>query len=211
MDAVHKLRGKKGTKVTITVVREDEDDPIDFDIVRDIIEIKSVKHKIYHEDIGYIRISSFQGTTADELDKALKEIDTKDVPLKGLVLDLRNNPGGLLNQSVKVSDMFLKSGVIVSSKGRAKDSEHVYTARDDGYRTPMSCNYPDQRRNRQCGGDCIRSASRQQEGCTAGHSELWKGIGTDHCSSEGWFGSQTDDRKVLYACRGIYPGQGNCS
>jgi len=133
MDAVHKLRGKKGTKVTITVVREDEDDPIDFDIVRDIIEIKSVKHKIYHEDIGYIRISSFQETTADELDKALKEIDTKDVPLKGLVLDLRNNPGGLLNQSVKVSDMFLKSGVIVSSKGRAKDSEHVYTARDDGY------------------------------------------------------------------------------
>ena len=133
MDAVHKLRGKKGTKVTITIVREDEDDTIDFDIVRDIIEIKSVKHRIYHEDIGYIRISSFQETTADELDKALKEINTEDVPLKGLVLDLRNNPGGLLGQSVRVSDMFLKSGVIVSSKGRTKDSGHVYTARDDGY------------------------------------------------------------------------------
>lgn len=132
MDAVHKLRGKKGTKVTITVVREDEDDPIDFDIVRDIIEIKSVKHRTYYEDIGYIRISNFQETTADELDKALKEINTKDVPLKGLVLDLRNNPGGLLGQSVEVSDMFLKSGVIVSSKGRAKDSEHIYTARDNG-------------------------------------------------------------------------------
>ncbi|MEA3487162.1 MAG: S41 family peptidase [Thermodesulfobacteriota bacterium] len=133
MDAVHRLRGKKGTKVTITIVREDEDDPIDFDIVRDIIEIKSVKHKIYYENIGYIRISNFQETTADELDKAIKEIDTENIPLKGLVLDLRNNPGGLLGQSVKVSDMFLKSGVIVSSKGRAKNSEHIYTARDDGY------------------------------------------------------------------------------
>ncbi len=132
MDAVHKLRGKKGTKVTITIVREDEDDPIDFDIVRDIIEIKSVKHRTYYEDIGYIRISNFQETTADELDKALKEINAGDVHLKGLVLDLRNNPGGLLGQSVKVSDMFLKSGVIVSSKGRTKDSEHIYTARDDG-------------------------------------------------------------------------------
>ena len=131
-DAVHKLRGKKGTKVTITIVREDEDDPIDFDIIRDIIEIKSVKHKIYYKNIGYIRISSFQETTADELDKALKEINTEDVPLKGLVLDLRNNPGGLLGQSVRVSDMFLKSGVIVSSKGRAKNSEHIYTARNDG-------------------------------------------------------------------------------
>ncbi|MBW2631037.1 MAG: S41 family peptidase [Deltaproteobacteria bacterium] len=133
MDAVHRLRGKRGTKVTITIVREDEDDPIDFDIVRDIIEIKSVKHRTYYEDIGYIRISNFQETTADELDKALKEINTEDAPLKGLVLDLRNNPGGLLGQSIKVSDMFLKSGVIVSSKGRAKDSEYIYTARDDGY------------------------------------------------------------------------------
>jgi len=132
MDAVHKLRGKRGTKVTITIVREDEDDPIDFDIVRDIIEIKSVKHRTYYKDIGYIRISNFQETTADELGKALKEIKTEDIPLKGLILDLRNNPGGLLGQSVKVSDMFLKAGVIVSSKGRAKDSEHVYTAVDDG-------------------------------------------------------------------------------
>ncbi|MBW2599105.1 MAG: S41 family peptidase [Deltaproteobacteria bacterium] len=132
IDAVHRLRGKKGTKITITIIREGEDNSIDFDIVRDIIEIKSVKQKTYSGDIGYIRISNFQETTADELDKALKEINAGDVHLKGLILDLRNNPGGLLSQSVKVSDMFLKSGVIVSSKGRAKDSGHVDTARDDG-------------------------------------------------------------------------------
>ncbi len=132
LDAVHSLRGKKGTKVTITIIREGESNPIDFDIVRDIIEIKSVKQKIYSSDIGYIRISNFQETTADELNEAFKEIYAGDVLLKGLVLDLRNNPGGLLDQSVKVSDAFLKSGAIVSSRGRTKSSERVYEAQDDG-------------------------------------------------------------------------------
>jgi len=132
MDAVHKLRGEKGTKVTITVVREGEDDPIPFDIVRDVIEIKSVKHKIYDGDIGYIRISNFQETTADELNAALTKIGTGDTPLKGLVLDLRNNPGGLLTQSIEVSDAFLKSGTIVSSKGRTKTSRRIAAAKDDG-------------------------------------------------------------------------------
>ncbi|MDO9515404.1 MAG: S41 family peptidase, partial [Syntrophales bacterium] len=132
MDAVHKLRGEKGTKVTITVAREGEDEPIPFDIVRDLIEVKSVKHRIYDGNIGYIRISSFQETTAGELGEALTKIGAGDAPLKGLVLDLRNNPGGLLDQSVKVSDAFLKSGVIVSSKGRRKSSERIYEARDDG-------------------------------------------------------------------------------
>ena len=133
MDAVHRLRGKRGTKVTITVLRKDEKEPIDFEIVRDIIEIKSVKHRIYNESIAYIRISNFQETTADELDKAFKEIREKDISMKGIVLDLRNNPGGLLGQSIDVSDMFLTSGVIVSSRGRDEDSERIYKARDDGY------------------------------------------------------------------------------
>jgi len=132
MDAVHKLRGEKGTKVTITVAREGEDDPITFDIVRDLIEIKSVKHKIYYGNIGYIRISNFQETTADELAEALTKIGAGNAPLKGLVLDLRNNPGGLLGQSVEVSDAFLKSGVIVSSKGRTKSSRRISEARDNG-------------------------------------------------------------------------------
>ncbi|HPQ44182.1 MAG TPA: S41 family peptidase [Syntrophales bacterium] len=132
MDAVHGLRGEKGTKVTITVIREGEKNPIDFDIVRDMIEIKSVKQKMYSKDIGYIRISNFQETTADELDEALKELYAGGVLLKGLVLDLRNNPGGLLDQSVKISDAFLKSGQIVSSRGRTKSSERVYKAQDDG-------------------------------------------------------------------------------
>jgi len=132
MDAVHRLRGERGTKVTITVTRAGEDSPIEFEIVRDIIEVKSVKHKIYHGDIGYLRISNFQETTADELGTALVEIGSEAALLRGLVLDLRNNPGGLLGQSVEVSDAFLKAGIIVSSKGRKEDSERVAEARDDG-------------------------------------------------------------------------------
>ncbi len=132
MDAVHKLRGEKGTKVTITVRREGEEEPKTFEIIRDIIEIKSVKNKIYDGDIGYIRISNFQETTSSELDVALKSISSGASPLKGIVLDLRNNPGGLLTESVDVSDAFLKSGTIVSSKGRSKSSERISEARDDG-------------------------------------------------------------------------------
>lgn len=83
-------------------------------------------------DIGYIRISNFQETTADELGVVLKEIGGGKAPLKGIVLDLRNNPGGLLSQSIAISDAFLKSGMIVSSKGRTKSSERIAEAGNDG-------------------------------------------------------------------------------
>ncbi|MBN2567951.1 MAG: S41 family peptidase [Deltaproteobacteria bacterium] len=131
-DAVHKLRGKAGTEVTITIRRKGLDKPKDFIITRAVIEIKSVKHKVYHDNIGYLRISNFQETTTTELNKALNSLIKEVVPLKGLILDLRNNPGGVLEQSIKVSDAFLKSGVIVSTKGRAKKSGTVYTAKNDG-------------------------------------------------------------------------------
>ncbi|TFG36978.1 MAG: S41 family peptidase [Syntrophobacterales bacterium] len=132
MDAVHKLRGKKGTKVTVTIQREGFEKPRDFEIIRDIIKIESVKYKIYPDKIGYIKLSNFQETTLDELKKALGEMAEEEPSLTGLVLDLRNNPGGLLDQSVSVSDIFLKSGIIVSSKGRTKSTEKIYRAKDDG-------------------------------------------------------------------------------
>ncbi|MBE9547214.1 MAG: S41 family peptidase [Proteobacteria bacterium] len=131
MEAVKKLRGPKDTKVTITVVREGMAEPKDFVITRAIIKIKSVKYKVY-DDIGYVRISAFQGKTADDLKKALQDINKEADSLKGLVLDMRNNPGGLLDQAVKVSDAFIKSGVIVSTKGRVESVENTYMAKDDG-------------------------------------------------------------------------------
>jgi len=131
-EAVKRLRGPKDTKVTITIMREGMTRPKDFVITRSIIKIRSVRTQVYDQHIGYIRISSFQERTADDTKKALKEIETKASPLKGIVIDMRNNPGGLLNQSVEVSDLFLKSGVIVSTRGRSKSMETKSTAKDDG-------------------------------------------------------------------------------
>jgi len=132
MDAVKQLRGPKDTKVTITILREGLAKPKDIEINRSTINVRSVKSKVYDDSIGYIRISSFQERTFDDLKKALREIEAKARPLKGIVLDMRNNPGGLLNQSVDVSDAFLKSGIIVSTRGRSKSMESKSEAKDDG-------------------------------------------------------------------------------
>jgi carboxyl-terminal processing protease len=132
MEAVKKLRGPKDTNVTITIVRENMLQPRDFILTRAIIQIKSVKAKTFDDHIGYIRIASFHERTAVDLRKALDEVAEKAKPMKGLVLDLRNDPGGLLTQAIEVSDMFLKSGIIVSTRGRTKNMETKTMARDNG-------------------------------------------------------------------------------
>ncbi|OPY91106.1 MAG: putative CtpA-like serine protease [Syntrophus sp. PtaU1.Bin208] len=133
MEAVTKLRGPKDTKVTITIMRENLSKPKDIPIARAIIQIKSIKARKIDDQFGYVRISSFQERTSEDLKKALSELTGKSpAPLKGLILDMRNNPGGLLAQSVEVSDIFLKSGTIVSTKGRIKSVESKSVAKDDG-------------------------------------------------------------------------------
>ena len=132
LDAVKQLRGPKDTKVTITILREGMAKPKDIELIRSIISIKSVKSKVFDDHIGYIRISAFQERTGDDLKKIIREIESKAHPLKGIVLDMRNNPGGLLHQSVEVSDAFLKSGSIVSTRGRAKSMESQTAAKDNG-------------------------------------------------------------------------------
>lgn len=133
MDAVKVLRGKKGTKVTITIVHEGERKPVDMTITRDVIPLISVRgyrradqagHWDYMVDpehkLGYIRLTAFQENTVEDLDKAVKELEGQG--MKGLVLDLRFNPGGLLSSAVAVSDRFLEEGTIVSTRGRAVQS-----------------------------------------------------------------------------------------
>ena len=131
-DAVQRLRGPKGTQVTISIMREGFDKPRDFTITRDIIKIISVKHRMLENRIGYIRIASFHENTADETKKALKNLETGAHSLKGLIIDVRNNPGGLLDQAIKVSDIFLRNGVVVSTKGRNKAADKTFKAIDDG-------------------------------------------------------------------------------
>ncbi|MCD6353150.1 MAG: S41 family peptidase [Proteobacteria bacterium] len=131
MDAVKKLRGKKGTKVTISIMREGVTRPQDFTITRDVIEIKSVKFKVLNEKIGYIRVTQFQEQTIKEFRKACSEIEAKVPSLLGLILDLRNNPGGLLQQAVKMADEFIDSGLIVYTEGRSKDQRMEFKAQQN--------------------------------------------------------------------------------
>jgi len=131
-EAVKEMRGKKGTDITITIVREGLTKPKDVTITRDVIKIKSVKYKLLDEYYGYIRIAQFQENTDRELVKALKALnkDSKG-KMKGLILDLRNNPGGLLEQAVEVADEFLAKGKIVYTDGRAASQKMEFFAQPD--------------------------------------------------------------------------------
>jgi carboxyl-terminal processing protease len=137
MESVKRLRGAKGTKVTITIMREGFTTPKDFVLVRDVIPIRSVRHELLEKHYGYIRVSQFQEKTDGEFDKHLKALEEESKgALKGLILDLRNNPGGLLDQAVKVSDRFLESGLIVSMEGRKEDQKMKFYAHPQGTISP---------------------------------------------------------------------------
>ena len=122
MEAVKLIRGPKGSKVKLTIRRSGLEKPIEFVITRDVIPIRSVRSSFLPSDIGYIRISNFQSDTGQELSKTLEDLENKR-KLRGLILDVRNNPGGLLSQALEVADEFLDSGLIVSIKGRDDKEE----------------------------------------------------------------------------------------
>jgi carboxyl-terminal processing protease len=136
-DAVKSIRGPKGTKVKLTIRREGNDKPIEFAVTRDTIPLKSVRSYLLAPDIGYIRISNFQSKTDRDLSTTLEKLE-KGRHLKGLILDLRNNPGGLLSQSIKVSDLFLDSGLVVSTKGRNPSQNMEVSA----HKNEIARNYP---------------------------------------------------------------------
>ena len=130
-EAVNLLRGERGAAVKITIFREGMEEPKEYTIVRDVIKVRSLTHKIYNSNVGYIRIRNFTKTTSTDLDKALATFESKNV--QKLVLDLRNNPGGLLNQAVEVSDRFLDDeNLIVYTQGRTEDQNMRFTTHDRG-------------------------------------------------------------------------------
>jgi carboxyl-terminal processing protease len=128
-DAINLMRGKRGTTITLTIVREGVDQPLTIPITRDIIRVKSVKSQMLEPGFGYVRVTNFQAKTAQSLIEAVEALQEQNgEPLDGLVLDLRNNPGGVLNGAVGVSDAFLDEGLIVYTEGRNEDSELRYSA-----------------------------------------------------------------------------------
>jgi carboxyl-terminal processing protease len=129
-EAVKKMRGKKGTTVIITIQRKGAPELIDFTIVRDIIPLESVRHHKLKPGYGYVRITNFREKTAKDVKAALKELESDKIPMRGLILDLRDNPGGLLDQAIEVADIFLDTGQIVSIKGRRKPHSKVYKAHE---------------------------------------------------------------------------------
>jgi len=126
--AVKMIRGPKGTEVVVTIAREDVKKPMDFKIIRDIIPVESVKAIVIKPGYGYIWITNFRDNTTDDLVSGLEKLESAKMPLKGLILDLRDNPGGLLNQAIKVSDLFIEKGTILSIKGRKEKTTQIYKA-----------------------------------------------------------------------------------
>jgi carboxyl-terminal processing protease len=137
MDAIKQLRGPKGTEVTISINRKGWTELKDFTIVRDVIPIVSVRYEMIPKGIGYIRIIHFQENTSEDLEKALRELESAEGGLEGLILDLRNNPGGLLPQAIEVADKFIPAGIIVSTKGRFEKKEYMADMEDTRTRFPM--------------------------------------------------------------------------
>jgi carboxyl-terminal processing protease len=134
-ETIDKLRGRSGTPVTISVRRADYDDPLTFRLIRKKIRIASVRHEVLDQSVAYLRLSQFNETTADEVSLAIDEMmdDTQRTTgnmLTGMVLDLRNNPGGILDSAVDISDLFLNEGVIVSAAGRTPESRFTRKARN---------------------------------------------------------------------------------
>ncbi len=128
--AVKKMRGKPDTDIDLTIAREGEKKPLEFTITRAIIKTESVKHELLEPGMGYIRISQFQSRTVEQMHEALDALneENEDEALKGLVLDLRNNPGGVLEGSVEMVDTFLEEGQIVYTKGRVADAKMSFEA-----------------------------------------------------------------------------------
>jgi len=126
-EAIDLMRGEVGTSITLTIIRGTED-PFDVELVRDTIKMASVKHRVLN-DVGVLRVSTFNEQTTSGLKDSIQELEESENPPIGYVLDLRNNPGGLLAESVSVSDLFLEQGEIVSIRGREKKDVQVYSAK----------------------------------------------------------------------------------
>ena len=183
-EAVKMMRGEPGTDIVLTIVREGEDRPIRITITRDVIHVTSVRSRPLEPGYGYVRISQFQLRTGESLREAVGKLreEAGDDGLKGLVLDLRNNPGGVLNAAVSVSDAFLDKGTIVYTEGRMDDAKLTFSAKDSDILDGIPLVRSRQRRVR----FRLRDRRRRPAGSRAcrdhGREDIRKGLGADDSS-----------------------------
>jgi carboxyl-terminal processing protease len=131
-ESVQLMRGKPGTQITLTIIRENEEKPLNIVITRNVITVKSVRTRMLEPGLAYLRISNFQARTAEDARAALLRLkETAKEPMQGLIMDLRNNPGGILNSAVTISDLFLDEGLIVYTEGRVSDAKMRFEANPD--------------------------------------------------------------------------------
>jgi carboxyl-terminal processing protease len=137
-EAIDLMRGEPGTLVDLTIAREGEPAPLELELTREVIEVSSVRHRVIEDGYGYLRIAQFQTNTGSDVSKALADMLTDDA-ISGLVIDLRNNPGGVLQAAVEVSDIFLNDGLIVYTEGRLPSSDLRFSATsgDESNNTPI--------------------------------------------------------------------------
>jgi carboxyl-terminal processing protease len=221
-EAIKRMRGKPNTPITLTVLRKGETKPMTFTLVRAIIKIQSVKSKLIEPGYAYIRITQFQEQTGENLIKAIDKLFKETpVPMKGLVLDLRNDPGGLLNGAVAVSAAFLPANsLVVYTDGRTDDAQgqpRILLARRQERlpEAPASCNqdgthdHPGQWRLgfrfRNRGGRIAGSQTFDSDG----NANLWERLGSNHTPAGQQYRHQADHRALFYPKWSIDPGQGN--
>jgi carboxyl-terminal processing protease len=192
-EAVEKMRGPVNSGITLTIVRKGTEDPFDVKVVRDVIHINPVKYSV-ENDVGYIRVTTFNEQTTANLQKAIEDLKKEIGPrLKGFVIDLRNNPGGLLDQAISVSDTFLDQGAIVLTKGRNLEETQRSNARPGDLGVGNRC--------RRVAGPPSRDHPW--------HTVLRQGLGADHHSAWVERRAETHHRALLHALGALDSGQGH--
>ena len=208
-EAVRLMRGPKGTEITIRIFREGFERPEPFTISRDVVKVASVEGRMLEDGYAYVRVRSFQERTARDLGRVLEELrEENGGEFDGFVLDLRDNPGGLLDQAVKVADMWLDEGLIVYTQGRVESQQQEYEARPNG-EGQYPTGRPGERGKRQRIGDRGRGAPGPSPRAAAGRRDLRKGLGADGLSARGSLRSAAHDRPLLHALGAFDPGGRN--
>ena len=209
-DAVDRMRGPPNSKIVLTIKRQDVEKPLEVSLIRETIKIQVVKSRMEPNDIGYVRLSQFTEQADAGIKAAVKALRQQNGgKLRGLVLDLRNNPGGLLDQAVSVSSDFIDQGEIVSTRARHPEDSQRWDAKGDDILQWRAAGGADQRRLRLGVGNRVRRVAGSSPGDPAGHRQLRQGIGADRDPAARQWRDAADHGAVLHAVGPLDPGAGH--